>query len=121
MRGTAASRARFALVAEEAAKIEPHLEATGRVLFADNLRLRATLLVQLNTLLFETTQAYHAKENAPERQQRLTAARAALADMKATLQSLDHGPFKGWYNSDRVFRLAALATRLDAAITNVPK
>ena len=120
LRGTAASREKFARVTQKAAALEPQVGATGRVLFADNLRVRATLLVQLNTLLFEATQAYRAKDQPEERRQRLTAARAALADVKATLQSLDHGPFTGWYDSDRVFGLASLATRLAAAIAKVP-
>jgi hypothetical protein len=117
LRGTTTSREKFVLVAQKAAALAPQLEPAGSLLFADNLRARATLLVHLNTLLFETTRAYGAQNQPTERHQRLIAARAALADAKTTLQSLDRGPFKAWYDSDRVFGLASLATRLDAAIT----
>jgi hypothetical protein len=112
LRGTNDSGAKFAAIAARAEALRPKIEPAGRVFFEDNLELRARLLAQLNTVLRETTLAYRAHGDAPAQRQHLSAAIAALTALQTTLKQTEHGPFGGWYDSDRVFGVKALVARL---------
>ena len=111
LRGTAESGEKFAAVV---ARASAFLSATGagRLLFNDNLLVRAKIMAALNTLLHETTLAYQAHGLRTERKQHLAAAIAAADAVKAALDETRHGPFGEWYDSDRNFGLKPLRNAL---------
>ena len=116
LRGTAESGQKFAAVVARANSFLPST-GPGRILFTDNLLVRAKVMVALNALLHETTLAYQAHGARKEQRQHLEAAISAADAVQAALDETKHGTFGEWYNGDRVFGLkplrAALKTELD--------
>jgi len=116
LRGTVESGQKFAAVVARANSLLPSTGA-GRLLFIDNLVVRAKVMVALNTLLHATTLAYQANGARNERRQHLEAAVSAADAVKAALDETKHGTFGQWYDSDQKFGLqplrAALKTELD--------
>ncbi len=116
LRGTAESGRKFAAVAARANALLPST-GSGRLLFNDNLVVRAKIMAALNTLLHETTLAYRAHGDRMERRKHLGAALAAADAVKAALDDTRHSTFGQWYDGDQKFGLkplrASLKTQLD--------
>lgn len=116
LRGTAESGKKFAAVAARTEQLVAEVAPAGRGYLTDNLLLRARLMTNLNTMLHETVQAYRAPDDAKTQDRYLRQALAALTEVQATLDRAEHGPFAGWYRSDRVFGIKALETRFKAQL-----
>ncbi len=111
LRGTAESGQKFAAVVARANDFIPST-GLGRMLFIDNLVVRAKIMVALNALLHETALAYQAHDAPIEQKQHLAAAIAAADAVKAALDETKHGSFDQWYDSDRNFGLKPLRAAL---------
>jgi hypothetical protein len=118
LRGTSESGTKFAAVVAHANALMPRIAPEGRIFFDDNLRLRAEVMWHLNGLLHETTLAYQAHEKPAAKRRHLEAAVRSLEAVNAALHSRMHGTFARWYESDRVFGLAALRDRLQKEISS---
>jgi len=115
LRGTAESGRKFAAVVARANSFLPST-GLGRLLFNDNLLVRAKIMVALNTLLHETTLAYRAQGSPSERKQHLAAAIVAADAVKAALDETKHGTFGEWYDGDQKFGLQALRATLKTTL-----
>ncbi|MEO5714888.1 MAG: glycosyl hydrolase 115 family protein [Luteolibacter sp.] len=111
LRGTAESGKKFAAVVARANAALPST-GQGRLLFNDNLLVRAEIMLALNTLLHETTLAYQAQSDRSKVRKHLEAAISASDAVNAALDETKHGTFGEWYDSDRVFGLKALRASL---------
>jgi hypothetical protein len=104
IKGTTASRERFAKVVKEAETILPLLESDVARFLEDNLAGYARFMMHLNDALRSYTLAYQSNrptDRATLLEQALTAAREARASLHATA----HGPFDSWYENDSIFDL----------------
>jgi hypothetical protein len=115
LRGTAAAGQKFGAVVTRANTLLPSTGA-GRILFTDNLLVRAKLMMALNDLLHETALAYRAHDVRDVRRQHLQAASTAADAVKAALDETRHGPFGEWYDTDIKFGLAPLRAGLKAEL-----
>ncbi|MBI5692317.1 MAG: glycosyl hydrolase 115 family protein [Verrucomicrobia bacterium] len=118
LRGTAESGRQFAAIVAQADALMPRIAPEGRVFFDDNLRLRARVMQQLNSLLHESTLAYQAYGNQEARRRHLAAAVGCVESVRAMLDLTQHRTFAGWYDSDRVFGLDALRDKLRQEIAS---
>ncbi|MES2920629.1 MAG: glycosyl hydrolase 115 family protein [Verrucomicrobiota bacterium] len=107
LRGTAESGTEFATVVARATAALPST-GPGRLLFNDNLLVRAKIMAALNALLHETTLAYQAQADRPKMKRHLEAAISAADKVKEALDETKHGTFGEWYDSDQKFGLAPL-------------
>ena len=111
LRGTAESGRKFAAVVARANSF-PAWTGPGRIFFNDSLLVRAEVMAALNTLLHETALAYQAHDSRNDRRKHLAAAISAADAVRAALDETRHGTFDAWYDSDRVFGLAAIRSGL---------
>jgi hypothetical protein len=96
LRGTAESGQKFAAVVSRAKSLLPST-GPGRILFNDNLLVRAKIMEALNSLLHETTLAYQSPGDRRLMRKHLEAALSAADAVQAALDETRHGTFSEWY------------------------
>ena len=115
IKGTTASRERFAAVVRQAEAILPLLEPDAARFFADNLAAYARFMMHLNDALRYYTLAYqsnHRADRAALLEQALTAALGARENLYATA----HGPFASWYENDSIFDLDGFVETIEGTL-----
>jgi hypothetical protein len=104
IKGTTASRERFAEVVRQAEAILPLLEPEVARFFEDNLAAYARFMMHLNDALRYYTLAYQSNRRT-DRAALLEQALTAALEARKSLHATAHGPFDSWYENDSIFNL----------------
>jgi hypothetical protein len=113
LKGTEKAMAGFGDVAKRAHFLGRRLSHRHRRFFEDDLRLQAMFMYELNRALNNVANAYIEKNRHPERSRRhLVAALDAVEKLIRAKKQAEHGVFKDWYKSDRLFRMEGLREKI---------
>jgi hypothetical protein len=121
IKGTDASAARFASVAQECDRVMPTLPERSRPFFNDILRIQARFMLELNRTLGAAARAQQAMPDRRAAQKHVIEARQHLAALREILKEGEHGSFVGWYQGDRLFGIEGLDQSMTAVIEDLDR
>jgi hypothetical protein len=121
-RGIGRSVRQLEQVTKTAAALEPQLDANGRRLWHDHVRVPAEVVLAGDRSLLALVQGYRERSDAAVRQADLKEAWADLAEMRSWLNSADQPPFTGWSAAEHLWGINAMQrhiAKLEAAASEV--
>ncbi len=105
--GIGRSTRQLAQVTQTAAELEGRLDANGRRLWHDHVRVPAEVVLTSDRSLLALVRGYRERGDATVRRAALEEAGADLTEMRNWLTSADQPPFTGWSTSEHLWGIDA--------------
>ncbi len=119
--GISRSTQQLEQVTKTAAELEGRLDANGRRLWHDHVRVPAEVVLTSDRSLLALVRGYRERGDAALRRAALEEAGADLAEMRTWLASADQPPFAGWSASEHLWGINAKQRQIAELAGNISK